>query len=317
MPTVQYALAIHGGATSIARTEITESMESAIRADLALAVSAGEQVLHGGGLAIDAVVAAVMQLENSPWFNAGKGSALNRDGFCEMDAALMDGRTRAAGAVAAVRRVRNPIVAARAVMERTPHVLLVGSEADRFAESQGLPLEASDYFITEARMERLSRMQRAVGSGETTSEKADKKKMTGSPFGTVGAVARDRSGNLAAATSTGGLDGKLPGRVGDSPLIGAGTYAHNGVCAVSGTGFGEAYIRAVAAHEVASMMRYAGLDVVEATRRVIEEEVPELGGNGGAIAVDAAGRLAMPFTTAAMYRGWIRSGELAGIEIFR
>ncbi|MBL9136857.1 MAG: isoaspartyl peptidase/L-asparaginase [Verrucomicrobiales bacterium] len=316
MSTDRYSLAIHGGATSIARCEITDSMEAAIRADLAAALKAGEQVLQRGGAAIDAVVAAVVELENSPWFNAGRGSALNRDGICEMDAALMDGRTRAAGAVAGVRRVRNPILAARAVMERTSHVLLVGAEADRFAESAGLPLEAPGYFITERRSERLVAKQKTAGTPEGRPEEGDPK-AAGSPFGTVGAVARDRSGNLAAATSTGGLDGKLPGRVGDSPLIGSGTYAHNGVCAVSGTGLGEAYIRAVAAHEVASMMRYAGLNVVEATRRVIEEKVAELGGSGGAIAVDADGQLAMPFTTDAMYRGWVRSGESAGTGIFR
>ncbi|MCC7376865.1 MAG: isoaspartyl peptidase/L-asparaginase [Verrucomicrobiales bacterium] len=310
MATDSYALAIHGGATSLARSGLTEVAEAAIHQDLRQALQAGETVLREGGLAMDAVLAAVIELENSPWFNAGRGSALNQDGFCEMDAALMDGRTRAAGAVAGVRRVRNPILAARAVMERTPHVLLVGSEADRFAEGIGLPMAGPEYFITERRAERLARARSAAStSGQGPSG--------ASPFGTVGAVARDLQGNLAAATSTGGLDGKLPGRVGDSPLIGAGTYAQNGLCAVSGTGFGEAYIRAVAAHDIASMMQYAGLDVVEATRRVIEEKVPELGGSGGAIVVDAEGRLTLPFTTDAMYRGWVRSGAAGETGIFR
>lgn len=294
-----YSLAIHGGATSVSRIEISEDAERLIRADLEQALRAGEDVLRHGGLAMDAVAAAVVHLEDSPWFNAGRGSALNRDGVCEMDAAIMDGRTRSAGAVAGVRRVRNPVLAARAVMDRTPHVLLVGPEADRFAEANGLSMEDPGYFITERRAERAARARKAT-----------------CPFGTVGAVARDRFGNLAAATSTGGLDGKMPGRVGDSPLIGAGTYAENGLCAVSGTGFGEAYIRAVAAHEIASMMRYARLGVVEAARRVLTENVASVGGTGGAIAVDAEGTLALPFTTDAMYRGWVRGGEPLVTGIF-
>ena len=244
--------------------------------------------LAEGGDALDAACRAVAVLEDAPPFNAGRGSVLHRDGAVEMDAAIMRGRDRAAGGVAGVTRVRHPVLLAREVMERTRHVLIAGAGAERLAEEWGLELREADWFVTERQRERwLAR----TGGG------ADAEK------GTVGAVVMDADGRLAAATSTGGVRDQLPGRVGDSPLVGAGVYAEDGVCAVSATGDGEQLMRALAAHEVAALLRHRGMALERAAKAALRERLLPLGGQGGLIAVDAAGALAMPFTTEAMFRG--------------
>lgn len=290
------ALAIHGGAGPVSRRELTRRSEQRYLAALTAALRAGYAVLDGGGSSLDAVIAAVIELENSPLFNAGHGASFNAAGEHELDAAVMDGATCKAGAVAAVRRTRNPVLAARAVMERTPHVLLAGSDADRFARAAGLPMVAPRYFSTLESARALARARRRAGSG------------AGGRHGTVGAVALDRRGNLAAATSTGGYTNKMAGRIGDSPIVGAGTYADNATCAVSATGPGEFFMRAVVAHDVAARMRYLGETLGQAARRALARMVA-LGGDGGLIAVDRAGKIAMPFVSAGMHRGVARGGR--------
>jgi isoaspartyl peptidase/L-asparaginase-like protein (Ntn-hydrolase superfamily) len=289
-------LAIHGGAGTISRSRMTERRSAEYRAALMAALRAGYAVLDGGGVSLDAVVAAVVVLEDTPLFNAGRGAVFNAAGRHELDASIMDGATRKAGAVAAVRQTKNPVLAARAVMELTPHVLLVGPEADRYARSAGLKMVPNRYFSTPGRAVALARAR--LNAAATAAER----------HGTVGAVAVDRSGNLAAATSTGGYTNKLPGRVGDSSLVGAGTYADNASCAVSATGSGEHFIRAVLAHDVAARMRYLGEPLAQAARRALAR-VKALGGDGGLIAVDHAGNLAMPFVSEGMYRGHARRGR--------
>lgn len=296
-------LAIHGGAGTVSRARMTAQREREYRAALTEALIAGYAVLGGGGTSLNAVVAAVIVLEDSPLFNAGRGAVFNAAGRHELDAAVMDGATGRAGAVAAVRRVKNPVLAARAVMERTAHVLLIGSAADRYARAAGLALVAPGYFSTPARAVAL-----AQARAHAAATAADR-------HGTVGAVALDSFGNLAAATSTGGYTNKLPGRVGDSPLVGAGTYAENATCAVSATGTGEHFIRAVAAHDVAARMRYRGATLAQAASGALDR-VAALGGDGGLIAVDRAGNIAMPFVSEGMYRGWARRGKVQ-VAIYR
>ena len=295
------ALAIHGGAGTLNRRDMAGPRERRYHEALAHALRAGYRVLEGGGSSFDAVIAAVVELENSPLFNAGRGSVLNADGQHEMDAAVMDGATARAGSVAAVRRIRNPVLAARAVMETTPHVMLAGPAADRFARRTGLPLATAQYFRTPDRVDALARVRaRQVTSG---TEKPSAAEM----HGTVGAVALDRHGNLAAATSTGGYTNKMPGRIGDSPIVGAGIYADE-TCAVSCTGHGEAFMRTVAAHELALRMRYRAETVAIAARRVLDRTVA-LGADGGLIAVDRFGRIVMPFVSEGMYRGTAQRGR--------
>jgi isoaspartyl peptidase/L-asparaginase-like protein (Ntn-hydrolase superfamily) len=296
-------LAVHGGAGTISRARMTRRAEAQHRAALLAALRAGYAVLDGGGASVDAVTAAVVVLEDSPLFNAGRGASLNAAGGIELDASIMDGATGQAGAVACARRARNPVLAARAVMERTPHVLLAGAAADRFARAAGLPLAAPRYFRTPERARDLERARARPAAS------------AGGRHGTVGAVALDRSGNLAAATSTGGYTNKMAGRVGDSPIIGAGTYAENATCAVSSTGIGEYFIRAVAAHDVAARMRYLGETLGQAARRALARVVT-LGGDGGLIAVDRAGSVAMPFASEGMYRGFARGGRFT-VAIYR
>jgi beta-aspartyl-peptidase (threonine type) len=289
------AIAIHGGAGVISRSSLTAENERAYHADLGRALDAGYEVLDKGGSSLDAVVAAVKILEDSPLFNAGKGAVFNHAGVNELDAAIMDGATQKAGAVAGVRHVRNPIELARMVMERTPHVLLAGEGAEEFALEQGMPLVPGSYFFTERRWQQLEDAQKA---GRTASLDEDI-----GYFGTVGAVARDRGGNLAAATSTGGMTDKRWGRIGDSPIIGAGTYADNATCAVSATGSGEYFIRAVVAHEICARVRLSGVSAAEAARDVVHGKLQEIGGDGGVIVVDAEGRLSLEFNTEGMFRG--------------
>lgn len=294
---------MHGGAGTIARRELTPRREKEYCAALAAALHAGYAVLDAGGRSLDAVVAAVVVLEDSPLFNAGRGATLNAAGEHELDASVMDGASGKAGAVAGVRRVKNAVLAARAVMERTAHVMLAGAAADRYAGSVGLALVSPRYFSTP---ERVRSLRRAQARAATTA--ADR-------HGTVGAVALDRFGNLAAATSTGGYTNKMAGRVGDSPIIGAGTYADNATCAVSTTGIGEYFMRAVAAYDVAARMRYRGETLALAARRALAR-VAALGGDGGLIALDHAGNVAMPFVSEGMYRGVARGGRFS-VAIYR
>lgn len=287
-------LAIHGGAGRIVRGEMTPRREVASRAALERALVIGHRLLKQGGSSLDAVTAAVVAMEDAPGFNAGRGAVLTAAGTAELDASVMDGATLRAGAVACVRRIRNPVLAARAVMERSAHVVLAGAGAERFARRQGLELVAPEYFVM--------RTQRAALARKLN--------------GTVGAVALDAHGNLAAATSTGGRTGKLPGRVGDSPIIGAGTYADNATCAVSGTGDGEAFMRALLAYEVAARMRHLREPVAQAAARALER-VSALGGAGGLIAMDGRGRVAMPFTTEGMFRGRIGRAGRPMVALYR
>ena len=309
-----FALVIHGGAGVIEREQLSAEEEAAIRADLDAALDVGHAVLAAGGSALDAVEAAVAALEELPRFNAGKGSVYNAVGRHELDASIMEGHTRRAGAVAGVETIRNPVKLARAVMENSPHVMMISAGAEQFADTQaGIERVANAWFDTDTRRAQLELEQareRAVTDADTHTGT-----LRGKYFGTVGAVALDSHGNLAAATSTGGMTNKRYGRVGDSPLIGAGTWADER-CAVSGTGWGEFFIRNVVAHDIAARMAYRGDSLAVAADAVIMQRVPDLGGDGGAIAVDRDGNIAMPFSTAGMYRGWIGPDGSRGVAIF-
>ena len=288
------AIAVHGGAGDIPPAELTPEREAAYHAGLERALRAGQAVLDAGGASLDAVVAATQELEDDPLFNAGHGAVIAANGSCELDAALMDGRDLRAGAVTGVRHVRNPIGLARLVMERSPHVMLAGPGAEEFALEQGLLPVPNRHFVTERRQREL-----ASALAAPTGQHRE------SLMGTVGAVALDAHGNLAAATSTCGMTGKRWGRVGDSPVIGAGTYAANDCCAVSATGHGEYFIRATVAHEIASLMRYAGLDARAAADRVVHGQLRQMGGDGGVIVIGRDGSIAMPFNSRGMLRGAI------------
>jgi isoaspartyl peptidase/L-asparaginase-like protein (Ntn-hydrolase superfamily) len=303
------ALAIHGGA-GISRAELTAEQEVACREKLVEALRAGHKILGEGGASLDAVQAAIVILEDSPLFNAGRGSALTSEGTAEMDASIMDGKTRKAGAVAAITGIRNPILLARMVMEQTPHVLLAGAGAEAFARQNQLQFETRDYFITPQQQEKLRRAKERKSANNQHDDDLT------ALMGTVGAVALDRQGRLAAGTSTGGLTNKLPGRVGDSPIIGVGNYAENGVCAVSGTGQGEYFMRAVVAHDLAARIKYGQQDLVTAARTVVHETLTGLGGKGGIIAIDAAGNVTSPFNTPGMFHGWIKADGTVHVAIF-
>ena len=308
------ALVIHGGAGVITREQLSEADEAALRADLDRALDAGDAVLKRGGTALDAVTAAVVVLEDSPWFNAGKGAVFTADGTHELDAAVMEGHTRRAGAVAGLRTVRNPIRLARAVMEHSPHVFLVADGAEAFADTRpDVERVPNEWFDTPRRREQLEaareREQRQA-AGEALPV------APGTYFGTVGAVALDANGHIAVATSTGGMTNKRWGRVGDAPVIGAGTYA-NDVCGISGTGWGEFYLRAVAAHDICARVALRGDPIAVAAEDVINRIIPALGGDGGAIGLDAQGNIVMPFNTPGMYRGWIKPDGRRGTAVFR
>ncbi|WP_370282343.1 isoaspartyl peptidase/L-asparaginase family protein [Pseudooceanicola sp.] len=305
-----YALAIHGGAGTILKSAMTPEKEAAYHAALARALEAGEAVLREGGAALDAVTAAVCALEDEPLFNAGRGAVFTSEGKQEMDACIMDGRDRAAGAVAGIFGPRNPIRAARAVMERTPHVCLIGPMALQVAQEAGLPFEAEAYFFTQSRWDALQDTLAMRARGEESDDPARR-------HGTVGAVARDRDGNLAAATSTGGMTAKLPGRVGDTPIPGAGCFADNATCAVSGTGHGEVFIRYTAGAEIAARMRHAGETLDQAARHVVMEDLGRNDGSGGVIAVDRDGTLTLPFNCEGMYRASVREGAAPETAIYR
>ena len=302
-PHIEYGMVIHGGAGTITRDSMTPETEAAYRAKLTEALEVGYAILKGGGAALQAVEETLVILEDSPLFNAGKGAVFTSDGHNELDASIMDGATLDAGAVAAVRGVKNPIRLARRVMEASPHVLLAGGGAEQFARDQGFELVSKDYFFTQRRWDSL---QRAKERAEEPAEQ-----------GTVGAVALDLAGNLAAGTSTGGRTNKHFGRIGDSPIIGAGTYADNQTCAVSATGHGEYFIRAAVAHDIGALMAYQGLSVREAAHEVVMEKLVALGGSGGVIALDWEGHIAMPFTTEGMYRGIVDEQGRVEVLIYK
>ncbi|KZC00441.1 Isoaspartyl peptidase [Methylobacterium radiotolerans] len=307
-------LVIHGGAGTIAQGQ-DDPGEARYHAALADILAAGAACLADGGNALDAVGVAVDLLEECPLFNAGHGAVFTSAETHELDAAIMDGATLRAGAVAGVARVRRPGRAARAVMEAGEHVLMAGAGAEAFAEQHGLEMVAPNFFSTEARRDQLRRA-RAAGQVALDHDAASGPLDETRKFGTVGAVALDRDGHLAALTSTGGMTNKRPGRIGDSPLIGAGTYADDRTAAISCTGTGEAFIRVAAAHDVCARMAYGGQDLAAAARAVVEDALPAVGGRGGLIAVDARGRVAMPFNTEGMYRGVVRPGEVPTTAIF-
>ncbi|WP_266169787.1 isoaspartyl peptidase/L-asparaginase family protein [Dyella subtropica] len=302
-------LVIHGGAGVIKR-EMSPAKEKAVRAALTQALQNGYAQLKAGKPALDAVTAAITVLEDDPNFNAGKGAVFTHDGKNELDAAIMDGFTLKAGAIAGVHRVKNPILLARAVMDKSSHVMLVGDGAEAFAKDVGIELVDPSYFRTE---ERWQQLQKALKEDAGRKPHADVE--TAKHFGTVGAVALDAQGRLAAGTSTGGMTDKRWGRVGDSPIIGAGTYANSG-CAVSGTGWGEYYIRTVAAHEICMRVTLMRVPLKRAAAEVINQEIPSMGGNGGAIALDASGNVSMPFNTDGMYRGWMGVDGVAHVALY-
>jgi len=305
----RWALAIHGGAGTILRSKMTPEKEAAYHAGLARALAAGQAVLKDSGAAIDAVTEAVVALEDEPLFNAGRGAVYTAAGAQEMDAAVMDGRNRQAGAVAGVFGPRNPVRLARLVMD-SAQVLMIGAPAVELARKAGLPFGDRDYFFTEARWTALQETLALQAAGKTNDDPARR-------HGTVGAVAVDAAGNLAAATSTGGMTAKPPGRVGDTPIIGGGTFADNATCAVSGTGHGEIFIRWTAAAEIAARMRHAGQSLDQAATAVVMDDLAPNDGSGGLIAVDRLGNVSMPFNCEGMYRGMVRQGEDAQTFIYR
>ena len=303
-----FGLAIHGGAGTLPRAEAGGERELHYRAGLAAALDAGYAVLQARGTSLDAVTRAVMVLEDNPLFNAGYGSVFTIDGRNELDAAIMDGSTLKAGAVCGVTHIRNPIELARTVMEHSEYVMLSGAGAEEFALSRGFALVPRSYFHTPERWRQLERI-RSGGAGLSA--------LTISHVGTVGAVALDVDGRLAAATSTGGMTGKRYNRIGDSPIIGAGTYADDRSCAVSATGHGEVFIRAAVAHDICSRIRFGGRTLSEAVGEVVLEELTKLGGEGGVIAIDRGGEIAMEFNSDGMFRAGRKSGEEARIAIYR
>jgi beta-aspartyl-peptidase (threonine type) len=303
METKKIGLAIHGGAGTIERSKMTPDREREYRAGLENALTAGWEILKRGGSSIDATEAAVRVLEDDPHFNAGKGSVFTSAGTNELDAAIMDGKTLAAGAVASLKHVKNPISFARLVMEKSGHVMMDSEGAEAFAKENGVELVDQKYFFTQERWDALQKIKTAEKN--RTSSAGEKFLITDQDrHGTVGAVALDQNGNLAAATSTGGTTNKRPGRVGDSPVIGAGTYANNATCAVSATGDGEYFIRATVGRDVAALMEYRGMSLKEAAQTALDK-VAKLGGAGGLIAIDRQGNLALPFNTSGMYRGYV------------
>lgn len=306
-------IAIHGGAGAISRTQLSAQKELEYVEALSAIVEQAQHMLEEGASALDVVTEAVRQLEECPLFNAGMGSVFTADETHELDACVMDGYSLNAGAVAGVKHLRNPVLAARQVLENSPHVLLIGEGAEAFAQQQGMELVNNAFFSTPARLQQL---QEAKAQGAVSLDH-DAPLDERSKMGTVGAVALDKHGNLAAATSTGGMTNKLPGRVGDSPLVGAGCYANNANVAVSCTGTGEVFIRALAAYDIAALMEYGHLSLHDACERVVMEKLPALGGSGGLIAIDSEGNVALPFNSEGMYRAWAYAGDTPTIGIYR
>lgn len=307
-------IAIHGGAGAITRSQLSQEQELRYIQALSDIVEIGQRMLEDGRNALDVVTEAVRLLEECPLFNAGIGAVYTRDETHELDACVMDGNTLNAGAVAGVSHLRNPILAARLVMEHSPHVMMIGEGAENFAIAQGMERVSADIFSTP---ERYAQLLAARTVGDTVLDHSASPLDENTKMGTVGAVALDMFGNLAAATSTGGMTNKLPGRVGDSPLVGAGCYANNASVAVSCTGTGEVFIRALAAYDIAALMDYGGLSLSEACERVVMEKLPALGGSGGLIAIDHEGNVALPFNSEGMYRAWGYAGDTPTTGIYR
>lgn len=306
------AIAIHGGSGTIRKNDFTETREKEIREALRQAVTAGHQVLLDGGTSLDAITLAITLLEDSPHFNAGRGSVFNAEGKNELDASIMNGADLSAGAVAAVHNIRNPILLARAVMAYSPHVMLMGEGAEVFARNHDIRFEEDEYFFTEHRWQQLKTIQSSTNPDALLlSEAADRW------HSTVGAVALDRAGNIAAGTSTGGMTNKRWGRVGDSPIIGAGTYADNRSCAVSATGHGEYFIRATAARDVCARVQYQGVSLSEAADAVVNGQLKAMGGDGGIIAIDPEGNISLTFNTAGMYRASVDTEGMVYVGIYR
>jgi len=310
---MKYGLVIHGGAGSIIRGTISQEQELEYRNKLKEALHTGYQVLREGGASIDAVQKAVMVLEDSPLFNAGKGAVLNNEGKVELDASIMDGKTLSAGAAAGLHHIKNPISLARLIMDKSPHVFMTGNGAEQFAKQQGLEFVGEEYFITQERLDQLKRIQER----EKNDSSGRSELIRQSKWGTVGAVALDQHGNLAAATSTGGMTNKKYGRVGDSPVIGAGIYANNRTCAVSCTGHGEYFIKNAVAYDVSARMLYKGSTLKEAAGEVINEVLLKIKADGGLIAIDKDGNFTMPFNTPGMFRGYMDENGNYEIELYR
>jgi beta-aspartyl-peptidase (threonine type) len=294
-----WAIVIHGGAGTISRDKMTSEMDAEYRKALSEALETGEKVLSEGGSSLDAVEKAIRVMEDNPLFNAGKGAVFTHDGKNELDAAIMDGSTLAAGSVACVTDIRNPISAARKVMTNSPHVMITGAGASQFAREQGLEIVPPSYFYTEKRFSELQEMLKKEKNG------------------TVGCCALDKNGNLAAGTSTGGMTNKRYNRVGDAPIIGAGTYANNATCAVSATGHGEYFIRWTVAHDISALMEYKGLSLKDASELVVNDKLVRAGGSGGVICIDKAGHVSMPFNTTGMFRGFATSDGKRGVFIYK
>lgn len=308
-PSKPVALAIHGGAGVIKREDMSAEREAGVRAALGQALDSGHRILRAGGTSLDAVIAAVSVLEDSPYFNAGKGAVFNHEGHNELDAAIMDGATLNAGAVAALRHIRSPVKLARAVMEKSPHVMMIGEGAEQFARELEFEFVEPGYFKTERAWQRhLDTKDKAFGLTSTDSPSEW--------YSTVGAVALDVQGNIAAATSTGGLNNKRFGRVGDVPVIGAGTYANNQTCAVSATGHGEYFIRSVVAYDICAQMEYLNMSLQQSAHKVVHGKLVERGGAGGIIGIDAKGNVALTFNTPGMYRGAIHVDGTKEIAIY-
>lgn len=304
----QFSIVIHGGAGTIERENMSKEQEAAYHQKLEEAIRVGYTILKNGGTSLDAVEKTINILEDSPLFNAGRGAVLTYEGINEHDASIMDGETLNAGASAGTKTVKNPINLARAVMEDSPHVMLSGKGAETFAAAQGLDIVDPNYFLTENKKEALERVKASENNKTASFYDVDIKD---SKYGTVGCAALDKNGNLAAGTSTGGMTNKRWGRIGDSPIIGAGTYANNVTCAVSSTGWGEFFIRGMVAHDISALMEYKGLTLKEASQLVIQQKLTELGGDGGIIAVDKNGNMVMEFNTPGMFRATMNDkGEL-------
>jgi L-asparaginase / beta-aspartyl-peptidase len=303
-------IVIHGGAGTIKKENMTPEKEKAYHEALGLALDSGYQVLKNGGTSVEAVIAAIKIMEDSPLFNAGRGAVFTNEGKNELDASIMDGKNLMAGAVAGVTTIKNPITAAHAVMTRSEHVMMVGKGAEKFAQEQGLDIVDPSYFFDSTRYQQLIRLKEKEADKQTSvQDQFQDPFVKDTKFGTVGAVALDRFGNIAAGTSTGGMNNKKYGRVGDAPIIGAGTYAKNYTCGISATGWGEYFIRLAVAHDISSLIEYAGLSLEDAADTVIMKKLPALGGDGGVIGLDRKGNIVMTFNTSGMYRGYRKGSE--------
>jgi len=312
-----FGIVIHGGAGTILKENMSDSLEAAYKAKLKEAISIGYEILKNGGTSLEAVTNTINIMEDSPLFNAGKGAVFTHDGSNELDASIMDGATLNAGAIAGVKHIKNPINLAQDVMQKSEHVMLYGPGAEEFAKDLGYVMMDTTYFYTKNRYESLQKVLQKEKSKSEKKVSFEDSYIKNSKFGTVGCAALDKHGNLAAGTSTGGMTNKRWNRIGDAPIIGAGTYANNATCAVSSTGWGEYFIRSVVAYDISALMEYKGLTLQEAATEVIQKKIPTMGGDGGIVAIDKDGNVAMEFNTAGMYRATMNSeGELI-IKIYK